>query len=239
MKNYFCRLYLNTEYDDDVLDEIVEYSRYNDDLIHDEDVAHYENNIFDMETELIGENTEFPTKDRTTRAENRKLRRRHIRSRKGKYASLMGTDCPKAGKLAKGKEIYHRSRAYKWLRDGESMDQYRVECSAREAMRDFYKSEGNRVYGYDEDDWDDEYEYEEDYDDTRYEDELFEEEKAEIFRRINEVKTIADAIYLSADFAREAAFHEEYGIHEWGDLYKYGISVLATEMSRREWEQYY
>lgn len=197
-----------------------------------------ENDFYQPEEILLG-------KDRTKRASRRKERARIIRKRDRLYKDVADMDYGEwypTGQLADGKgKIFEGdskfARSFKKI--NPSWNEEKTDATAREALKDFYKSEGNRVYGYDEDDWDDEYEYEEDYDDTRYEDELFEEEKAEIFRRINEVKTIADAIYLSADFAREAAFHEEYGIHEWGDLYKYGISVLATEMSRREWEQYY
>ena len=217
MKNYFYTLYLNTEYDDNVLDEIVEFSHLNDDIINDENVAYYENELFDMESELICGNTEFPTKDRTTRAENRKLRRRRIRSRKGKYASVMGTDCPKAGKLAKGKEIEHRSRAYKWLRDGESLNQHKTKTTAREAMKD-YETHGD--YNDEEYDLDngyvDEYEY------------LLEMEREDVLAKIRNVRTIAEAIWLASDFGQEIAYNIEYGEFP-TQIYTDGLNMLIEE----------
>ena len=116
---------------------VAEINTY-DEFMYDESCDFIAACIEDREREIF-DDVPFPQKDRTTRAENRKLRRRRIRSRKGKYASLMGMECPKAGKLAKGKEIEHRSRAYKWLRDGESMNQYRTNCATKEALRDFYE----------------------------------------------------------------------------------------------------
>lgn len=106
----------------------------------DEESAAFNAAIKENEERELYDDVEFPTKNRTGESYNRKARKRRIRSRKKKYVAIMGEACPKPGKLAKGKEIYHRSRAYKWLREGKSMDQYRVECSAKEAMRDFYST---------------------------------------------------------------------------------------------------
>lgn len=182
----------------------------------------------------------LPGKDRTKRASRRKERARIIRKRDRLYKDVADMNYGEwypTGQLADGKgKIFEGdskfARSFKKI--NPSWNEEKTDATAREALKEFYKSEGNLSYeSINDSDW----EYDEGWCDLEYEQEYrLEAEREMMLDEIRNVKTVARAVYLAARFGEEIAWNEtyEYGDPDYANLYREGVELLAEEMTLRE-----